>query len=331
MLDRGNTTGQDFSDDPIFIVGAPRSGTTWLAKIFDSHPDVSYRHEPDDCLHPPTIVTPASMHTALTRWRDDRRVRTSAKRPFFRKSWRPAWAHLARAAASYGLLAIGRIPGLSDFARRCPIPTLGHAGRARLVVKSVRWCDGVGAAARVLPKSRTIIIIRRPRAQVNSVMRGASQQQFELREYQTLPINLERAMERAARDGIDAAQFATLPDSAKYAWDWVAFNETLEDTTQDLDNVFHVRYEDLSNDPVGVAKQLFDFAGLSWNRQTERFIEASTHAKGMDGYYDVFKNTALVANRWRAEMSEADAAAVVNVARRSPVARYYPDLSPTEA
>ena len=32
---------------PILILGAPRSGTTWLAKIIDSHPDVLYRHEPD--------------------------------------------------------------------------------------------------------------------------------------------------------------------------------------------------------------------------------------------------------------------------------------------
>jgi len=28
----------------------PRSGTTWLGKIFDSHPDVLYRHEPDSWI-----------------------------------------------------------------------------------------------------------------------------------------------------------------------------------------------------------------------------------------------------------------------------------------
>ncbi len=31
----------------VLLFGMPRSGTTWLGKIFDSHPDTLYRHEPD--------------------------------------------------------------------------------------------------------------------------------------------------------------------------------------------------------------------------------------------------------------------------------------------
>lgn len=31
----------------LVVLGSPRSGTTWLGKIFDSHPDVLYLHEPD--------------------------------------------------------------------------------------------------------------------------------------------------------------------------------------------------------------------------------------------------------------------------------------------
>ena len=34
----------------ILIQGRPRSGTTWLGKIFDSHPNVVYRHEPDSLV-----------------------------------------------------------------------------------------------------------------------------------------------------------------------------------------------------------------------------------------------------------------------------------------
>ena len=28
------------------IHGVPRSGTSWLGQVFDSHPDVAYRHQP---------------------------------------------------------------------------------------------------------------------------------------------------------------------------------------------------------------------------------------------------------------------------------------------
>jgi hypothetical protein len=31
----------------ILLFGLPRSGTSWVGKIFDSHPSTIYRHEPD--------------------------------------------------------------------------------------------------------------------------------------------------------------------------------------------------------------------------------------------------------------------------------------------
>src|SRR5690348_15459254 len=34
----------------VLLLGMPRSGTSWLGKIFDSHPAVIYRHEPDAVL-----------------------------------------------------------------------------------------------------------------------------------------------------------------------------------------------------------------------------------------------------------------------------------------
>ena len=36
--------------NPVFVIGGARSGTTFLAKLLDSHPDVLYRHEPDSVL-----------------------------------------------------------------------------------------------------------------------------------------------------------------------------------------------------------------------------------------------------------------------------------------
>ena len=34
----------------ILLLGSPRSGTTWLGKLFDSHPNTLYLHEPDSVL-----------------------------------------------------------------------------------------------------------------------------------------------------------------------------------------------------------------------------------------------------------------------------------------
>ena len=45
----------------LLIFGMPRSGTTWLGKIFDSHPDIIYLHEPDSefrLKEVPLLVTP---------------------------------------------------------------------------------------------------------------------------------------------------------------------------------------------------------------------------------------------------------------------------------
>ena len=33
--------------DLILLFGMPRSSTTWIGKVFDSHPEEVYRHEPD--------------------------------------------------------------------------------------------------------------------------------------------------------------------------------------------------------------------------------------------------------------------------------------------
>ena len=87
---------------PILILGSQRSGTTWLAKIVDSHPDVLYRHEPDETILSPSPMTPAALPGLLHRWISCRDPRTVSIRPFFHKTWQPSWANQVRA----GLAAV---------------------------------------------------------------------------------------------------------------------------------------------------------------------------------------------------------------------------------
>lgn len=316
----------DCPTNPIFIVGAPRSGTTWLAKIFDSHPDVLYRHEPDQFLPAPATLHETDLPPLFAAWCRDTSLRTAAKRPFFRKSWQPQPLHLARVALAYGMMAAARLPLPLPQAPRWPVPDLGDTRKARIVIKTVEWCDGIGLAARHLPDSRTVVILRRPGGQVFSVMRGARQRRFELRQSGDMPLNEQRAMAHAARYGIDRATFMTLPEAARYAWDWVAFNEAIEQGIAGRPNVRTVLYEDLCERPDELARELLGFAGLPWNLQTEAFVRESTTASTEGSYYGVVRDALRAANRWRTEMPLSDQEAVAAVARRSSLARHWPDL-----
>src|ERR1700757_2925244 len=78
------TWQEDLVRQSILILGSPRSGTSWLAKIVDSHPDVLFRHEPDEASG-----TRANPTAQLLAWAQPTGLRVVAKRPWFQKSWRP--------------------------------------------------------------------------------------------------------------------------------------------------------------------------------------------------------------------------------------------------
>jgi hypothetical protein len=303
----------------VLIAGAPRSGTSWLGKIFDSHPDVLYRFEPDwfdaDEAEAGRVNVP--------RWLRNRDPRAAGKRPFFPKSWQTPPARVLRASLIYAGTAAARI-GLPAWSA----PDLGDTALARAVVKSVRLRDGLGTFARAFPEGRALLIIRHPCGQVASLMRGTRDGRFDLAEPGTdMPFDEARTLAFAAGHGVDGDSFQRLPNAAKYAWGWREFNETALASMEQQVNARVVVYEDLCARPLEEARRALAFAGLSWQAQTETFITRSANYNGAAGYYAVLRNSIAAANRWRTEMHVDDQAAVNSVVCRSRVIRYWEDLS----
>jgi hypothetical protein len=302
----------------ILIVGAPRSGTTWLAKIFDSHPDVVYRHEPDE-----VVRATDSIRGDMASWVRRRHPRTTGKGPFFAKSWQTGPARLARTLLVLAGAAANRI-GLPGW----PIPDLGDLGRARVVIKSVRLSRGIGYFVRAYASGRGLLILRHPCGQVASVMTGTRIGRFDLAEPGTdMPFDEAEAVAFAARHGVAEPEFQRLPDAAKYAWSWRAFNEIAHEAIADQNNARVVVYEDLCANPVEEARAILTFCGLAWNQQTETFLARSTRHDGRVGYYAVVRNSISAADRWRTSMAGEDQDAVRAVVRDSPLIRYWPDLA----
>src|ERR1700712_2005324 len=129
----------------ILILGYPRSGTTWLAKIFDSHPDILYRHEPDELSPPRADAEPAGQ---ISYWLKQRSLRAAGKRPTFAKSWRPLPLSLAHETLTLLLAGIERLPIGPLVSCHLGLPDLIAIHRrksVRAVIKLVNW-DGSATA-----------------------------------------------------------------------------------------------------------------------------------------------------------------------------------------
>lgn len=307
----------------ILIAGAPRSGTSWLGKIFDSHPDVLYRFEPDWFDPDSVLINNDLIRWNMGRWIANRDPRAAGKRPFFPKSWQTTPARMLRALVIYAEAAASR-SGLAYW----PAPDFGAIDRARAVVKTVKLRDGLGAFAEACPEGRAVLILRHPCGQVASLARGNRDGKFVLAEPGTdMPFDEYRTVVFASRHGLDEPAFQRLPNAAKYAWSWRAFSETAFASIEGQSNARVVVYEELCGNPIEQSRALLTFAGLSWHEQTETFLTRSTQHDGPAGYYAVERNSIEAAERWRKEMAPEDQETVRAVVRESPLARYWSDLA----
>lgn len=310
----------------IFVLGSPRSGTTWLAKIFDSHPNILYRHEPDELVEANPELSPTEQ---VSEWLSQRGLRVAAKRPAFRKTWRPAPLDTARRVIGSVLAVTQRLMPIAHVTNSLILPDLIPSGRWRSVraaIKLVNW-DGAHAT-RTMPGARCVFILRHPGGQAASLLAGRATKQFaHMADKSGAPAELAVAAAWAARRGVDAAMFDALPDAAKFAWGWLVFNEPMVDELRTLPNAKLIFYEDLCRRPEAMAKEMFAFAGLPWHPQTEAFLSTSTNHERPAGYYDVFRDTDRVAERWRQTMSVRDQEAVQAVLDTSSLAQCWRDLA----
>jgi LPS sulfotransferase NodH len=301
----------------ILVLGSPRSGTTWLAKIIDSHPDILYRHEPDEIRAPRADLDPASQ---IAEWIAERRLPVSGPRPFFRKSWRSPPIGVARMALAGGLKITSRLPLVGEVLMHSNLPDMIAANQrtnVRALIKLVNW-SGMSAAL-ALPDSRSLLLLRHPCGQVDSLLRGASEPKWEAHD------DWVEAAGCAALHGVDLPTFRALADPAKYAWAWRAFNEAALEGLESLPNAKLVIYENLCMQTETVVRDIFSFVGLTWNAQTAKFLAASTKQQEAD-YFSVFRNSAAMIDRWRTRMAPDVQAQVRSVIRGSHLVRYWPDL-----
>ena len=317
---------------PILLFGVERSGTSWLGKIFDSHPATLYRHEPERvledfglpwiCPELPTEALRVAATEYLRRMIDTATIATAGPAPRFPKAWRTPPRAALHLGLTEGLRMLARFDPRRGGLHNLGLPDLGDGGAPRVVVKSVSGHGRAALLAAADPAARVVVLLRDPGGQVDSVLRGTARGKFvEPTELDWIP-----PTRPARRHGLTAAALARMDRIDQLAWQWVVRNEMLLDDLDGAANATVLRYDDLCADPEAEARRLFGFAGLPWHPQTAAFLAASTSGNGAQGYYSVFRDPATSLHRWRSRLGAADQRRIGAILRRSPLARWWPDF-----
>lgn len=315
----------------VLLFGLPRSGTSWLGKIFDSHPKTLYRHEPDKHVRiaEVPVVLPVSrpveqlegVERFLGQVLANRSPEVNGKRPFFAKSYRSGARELLRR----GLVAAARVlPRRRSLRVRIPDLIDPGAPAPPVVWKSINSVGRLGVLARALPRSRILLLVRHPCGQIASILRGHAAGKFG----HALPSEQYRVLEalvstdQGRAHGLTLAALRNLKPVERMAWRWVLF---LEKALEDVAGLAHcrvIRYEDVCAHPLEQARELLSFAGLDWNPQTEQFLEESTDGDSAE-YFGVRRDPRYAMSKWQSELSGEDVRCILDVIRQSPAGRLY--------
>ncbi|MGH8596530.1 MAG: sulfotransferase, partial [Gammaproteobacteria bacterium] len=262
----------------ILLFGMPRSGTTWLGKIFDSHPQTLYRHEPDsrgklDALPQYAFARDITLYrdllerfvAELPAVRDEK---VAASLPIFPKQYYKPYQYYLRNFVVLAAKTVSRawrslpVPDVVDFAQHPQVS---------LVWKSIESMARLGLVSKVFPSARCLLILRHPCGYVNSVLRGEAANKFEGSAASSQDWNIYRMMLElpvASRSGLDLQAVRGMVEVERLALRWALSYEHAFTETTDAVNVARICYEDFCDDPVAQAKVAFEFCNLRFPVET---------------------------------------------------------------
>lgn len=317
----------------IFVFGMPRSGTTWLAKIFDSHPDTLYRHEPDSVAATrdfPVIVPQDAVETYVQSARhyldlltDVRGIKAAGSLPQFPKSYYSAPQRRLRELMILWIKAAEKGGGASRWLAPRQVPDLfdlHRFDRARIVIKSVVAMGRARLFRAAASDSKFVLILRHPCGQIASTLRGGRRGKMGQMKVYTKTL---AASDVARQFDLTHERLDAMDIVEQLAWNWVIFNHKAVTENLDQANTTVIRHEDLSLRPVEVASELFRFTGLDWAAQTDAFVRESSSHGGSTSYFSIQRESKAEVEKWKNELDSADIDRIMAIVARSEAGRYY--------
>ncbi|NNF62517.1 MAG: sulfotransferase [Gammaproteobacteria bacterium] len=307
---------------PILLAGSGRSGTTFAAKLIDSHPDILLRYEPDKALRtdaipylPPDHPDPEMIRNAaeyLDKLLRSGNATASGSRPFFRKSYRGRLAELVHRGWSTTARALDRVAGL-------PVPDLARGTTPRYLMKTVSslWRTRLLKLAR--PDLVVVHLVRHPCAVVASRLRGISLGRMPGDVF----LDAIFSAGRGGNFGFDKQTLEGKTIEEQMAFAWMAINQQVYDDMHQHDDYRLVIYEDLCSDLPAQMHSLFEFLDLEENAQTASFVNELQGLGDTSRYFSVRRSPTSALTKWQQELDAEQIAAVREIVSASELGRRF--------
>jgi hypothetical protein len=305
----------------IALIGMPRSGTTWVAKLLDSHPKTYYLHEPDseNRLSVPQIVESADaeqykdeVFLFLSTIERSDSLKVKGRLPLFPKTYLSSFALNFNRA----LVTLAKLWAKVFDLKRASIRFLRPPHEHVTVWKSIESAGRVSVFSLADPHMKIAALVRHPCAVIHSELKGEAQKQFS----SSTPIYenwglFEKLLQSsfAQSQSLTVEMLHQMTPAQRLAWRWLIYYKQLQENDGKGNcKVFY--HHQFCNQPQDALRQLLEFAGLDFDDQTQQYLHQTT-TNHSDSYYSTQKDPKVASEAWKSQMQPEDIEAIKQIVR----------------
>lgn len=306
------------------ILGYPRSGTTWFANLFNTHPDVVYRHEIIGRCHqdfPEELFKKLKFDHSLTDTEYKKAIKIilspnveSDRAPFFKKR------HLALNYPKFHYICWLASKTSSLFKPFYKYMFYPRGPHLKLVIKETRSTMNMDSIIEGIRSDKNIILFRHPCGAIASsvigIETGKMQHSSNVDREHWFEENKDR--EYIEKLNLNTTQIRSLPEHEYLALRWRLQNEDyLAFSTRSSNNIY-INYEDFMIDQEAKVKALFAKLPLSYDPDVENFILSCSGVKSSkpllkdssSSFYSVYRNKGFDPHKWKISLEPDQIAAI---------------------
>lgn len=312
----------------ILLFGMPRSGTTWLGKLFDAQRQTSYLHEPDSVdvnMGIPLLLSAAKATSSplpgqLPKWFANKAEKVIASRPFFGKDYFSVVDWWLFVGSAYATKVFGRV-GLQRLVK----PVRKQSENARFVWKSIESLGRMAAIKQIMP-ALSIHILRHPCGHIASTLKGQDAGLFDggIPIWQDWDL-YEKLLQQSGEQRFTLDDIKKMTTEERLALRWGIINDFALAQCQDDNSNMVLIYEDLCKNPVDVFKKCLAFCQLQPDQQCLTYLNSSVQGDENSAYYSTTKDPLKSAYKWRKQLLGDVQQRIKHIVGQFNVGKYYLD------